>query len=340
MQNKRRLGMINSPPVLAVSRHFAPCLLPVKIFRDAAALPTSLLRGAVTIGNYDGVHRGHAALLSNLKNTCQRLGCAAIVVTFDPHPLKLLRPESAPVPLSWLERKAELLGKLGVDALVVLSTTSELLQLSPAQFVDRVLVESLQARAVVEGPNFHFGHKRAGNVAVLEDICRARNIETLVVDPVATGEEWISSTRIRDLLRAGEVRKVNDLLTAPYRLRGQVLQGAQRGRTIGFPTLNLANVATLIPGHGVYAGNLQLASATHSAAINIGPNPTFGDQADKIEAHILDWSGDLYGQWIELELLERVRGIQKFASAEQLIAQIQRDVAQVRSLAAKGLSSE
>ncbi len=317
-----------------------PCSLPVKIFRDAAALPTSLLRGAVTIGNYDGVHRGHAALLSNLKNTSQRLGCAAIVVTFDPHPLKLLRPESAPVPLSWLERKAELLGKLGVAALVVLTTTSELLQLTPAQFVDRVLVESLQARAVVEGPNFHFGHKRAGNVAVLEDLCRARNIETLVVEPVATGEEWISSTRIRELLRAGEVCKANDLLTAPYRLRGQVQQGAQRGRTIGFPTLNLANVATLVPGHGVYAGKLKLANGTHPAAINIGPNPTFGEQADKIEAHILDWSGDLYGQWIELELLERVRGIQKFASAEQLIAQIQHDVAQVRSLAAKGLPSE
>lgn len=306
----------------------------MKIFRDAAALPTSLQRGAVTIGNYDGVHRGHASLLNSLKAVSQRHGCAAIVVTFDPHPLTLLRPESAPVPLSWVERKAELLGQQGVDALVVLSTTPELLQLTPAEFVDRILVESLHARAVVEGPNFHFGYKRAGNVAVLEELCRVRNIETVVVEPVATGEEWISSTRIRELLRAGEVRKANELLTAPYRLRGQVVQGAQRGRTIGFPTLNLANVTTLVPGHGVYAGKVYLADGQRAAAINIGPNPTFGEQADKIEAHVLDWSGDLYGQTIELELLDRVRGVRKFNSVEELITQVNLDVSQVRNIAA------
>jgi riboflavin kinase/FMN adenylyltransferase len=321
--------------LLAVSRHFALRHLPVKIFRDAAALPTTMQRGAVTIGNYDGVHRGHAALLSQLKSVSQRLGCAAIVVTFDPHPLALLRPESTPTPLSWVERKAELLGQQGVDALVVLSTTPELLRLTPAEFVDRILVEQLRARAVVEGPNFHFGYKRAGNTAVLEDLCRARQIETLVVDPVATGEEWISSTRIRELLRAGEIRKANELLTAPYRLRGQVVQGAQRGRTIGFPTLNLAGVTTLVPGHGVYAGNVYLADGQHAAAINIGPNPTFGEQTDKIEAHVLDWSGDLYGQGIELELLDRVRGVRKFSSADELIAQVKLDVSQVRNLAAK-----
>lgn len=294
-------------------------------------------QGAVTIGNYDGVHRGHAALLSQLKTVSQRLGCAALVVTFDPHPLQLLRPESAPVPLSWVERKAELLGQQGVDALVVLQTTKELLRLTPPQFVDRILVESLQARAVVEGPNFHFGAKRAGNTAVLEDLCQAREIETLVVEPVATGEEWISSTRIRELLRAGEIRKANDLLTAPYRLRGQVVAGAQRGRTIGFPTLNLSGITTLVPGHGVYAGHVYLADGPHAAAINIGPNPTFGEHADKIEAHILDWSGDLYGQWIELGLLDRVRGVRKFASADELIAQVERDVSQVRNVAAKNV---
>ncbi len=312
----------------------------MKIFRDAAALPTTVQRGAVTIGNYDGVHRGHAALLDQLKAVSQRLGCAAIVVTFDPHPLALLRPESTPTPLSWVERKAELLAQQGVDALVVLSTTHDLLHLSPAEFVDRILVESLQARAVVEGPNFHFGYKRAGNVAVLEDLCRARNMETLVVDPVATGEEWISSTRIRELLRAGEVRRANELLTAPYRLRGQVIQGAQRGRTIGFPTLNLAGVKTLVPGHGVYAGNVYLRDGQHPTAINIGPNPTFGEQADKIEAHVLDWAGDLYGQWIELELLDRVRGVQKFACAEELIAQVNLDVSQVRNIAANFRASD
>jgi riboflavin kinase/FMN adenylyltransferase len=312
----------------------------VKIIRDAAALPTTLQRGAVTIGNFDGVHRGHAELLRQLRATSQRLDCAAIVVTFDPHPLALLRPESVPAPLSWIERKAELLVAEGVDALVVLRTTPELLRLTPAEFVDQILVDSLHARAVVEGPNFHFGYKRAGNVAVLEDLCQARGIETLVVEPVATGEEWISSTRIRELLRHGEISAANELLTAPYRLRGQVIEGAKRGRTIGFPTLNLAGVTTLVPGHGVYAGNVYLADGQHATAINIGPNPTFGEQADKIEAHVLDWSGDLYGRWIELELLERVRGVCKFASAEELIAQVKLDVSQVRNLAAKVTRNE
>lgn len=312
----------------------------MKIFRDAAALPTNVQRGAVTIGNFDGVHRGHAALLGQLRALSQRHQCASVVVTFDPHPLVLLRPESAPVPLSWVERKAELLAAQGIDALVVLPTTPELLRLPPADFVDRILVDSIHARAVVEGPNFHFGYKRAGNVAVLEDLCRARNIETLVVEPVATGEEWISSTRIRELLRAGEIHKANELLTAPYRLRGQVTEGAKRGRTIGFPTLNLAKVATLVPGHGVYAGKVYLADGQHAAAVNIGPNPTFGEQADKIEAHVLNWSGDLYGQWVELELLERVRGVRKFASAEELIAQVKLDVSQVQNIAAKVIRNE
>jgi riboflavin kinase/FMN adenylyltransferase len=312
----------------------------VKIFRDAAALPMNMRRGAVTIGNFDGVHRGHAELLAQLRSISQRLGCASIVVTFDPHPLALLRPESAPVPLSWVKRKAELLGTQGIDGLVVLQTTTELLRLSPADFVDRILVDSLEARAVIEGPNFHFGYKRAGNVAILEDLCRARKIETLVVEPVATGEEWISSTRIRELIRAGEMHAANNLLTAPYRLRGQVVEGAKRGRTIGFPTLNLEGIATLVPKHGVYAGRVHLADGQHAAAINIGPNPTFGEQADKIEAHILDWSGDLYGQWIELELLDRVREVRKFGSAEELIAQIKVDEAYVRNIAAKNTAYE
>lgn len=325
--------------MLAGSRQFDD-QLSVKIIRDAAALPTNLQRGAATIGNFDGVHRGHAALLGELRSVSQRHGCAAIVVTFDPHPLALLRPESAPVPLTGIQRKAELLGAQDIDALVVLQTSHELLQLTPAEFVERILVDSLHARAVVEGPNFHFGHKRAGNVAVLEDLCRARNIETHVVDPVAVGEEWISSTRIRDLIRAGDLAAANKLLTAPYRLRGQVVEGAKRGRTIGFPTLNVAGITTLVPSHGVYAGNVYLADGQHAAAINIGPNPTFGEQADKIEAHVIDWSGDLYGQWIELELLDRVRGVRKFGSAEELITQIKLDVSQVRNLAAKTLRNE
>ncbi len=240
----------------------------MQLIRDFTAIPDSALKGAVTIGNFDGVHRGHAHLIRELVAAAK--SGPAVVVTFEPHPLTILRPALAPQRLTWIERKAELLGRLGVTHVVVLNTTAELLEWSPQQFFEFVLQVGLETHTIVEGPNFHFGKNRAGNISVLRQLCAINGIALEVVQPDDDGGQWISSTRIRLLLEQGKVREANQLLTEPYQLRGQVVTGAKRGREIGFPTLNLDHIDTMLPGHGAFAGRTTIAGKAYRVAINIG----------------------------------------------------------------------
>ena len=305
----------------------------MKLYRKLDQFPQALKGGALTIGNFDGVHRGHATIINRLKHYADKLGGAAIVFTFDPHPVRILAPEHAPVPLTWTNRKADLLSELGVDVVVAYPTDAELLSLSHGDFFQKIIVDQIGAKAMVEGPNFFFGKGRGGNIQTLTQLCRDSNIELEIATPIVDSSELISSSRIRTLIAEGDVDAAADMLTHPYRIRGMVTHGAARGGKLGFPTANLDAIDTLVPAMGVYAGRTYIDGRSHWSAIHIGPNPTFGDSVPKVESHILDFEGTLYGQALEVDFISRLRDICKFDSREQLQQQLQKDISETRRIA-------
>jgi len=303
----------------------------VNLIERLESLPAETRGGAVSIGNFDGVHRGHAVIARQLVTAARAVGGPAIVFTFDPHPAQLLRPHAMPAKLSTLERRAALLAELGVDSLVVCATTPEILQQRPDEFFRDIIVDRLGARAMVEGPNFLFGRGRSGNITTLAELCRGMRMTLDVVPPLEDHEQIVSSSRVRELLQLGDVDGANALLTRPYRLQGIVRGGAKRGSQIGFPTANLHEIATITPGAGVYAGAASVNGELHAAAINIGPNPTFGEQELKVEVHIPAWSGDLYDTTLAVDIVSRLRDIHPFASVAALVEQLRSDVAEARN---------
>lgn len=294
--------------------------------------PAAYQGAYVSIGNFDGVHRGHRTMIARLIELARRDGVPAVVMTFSPHPIEILRPQHAPPPLTTLERKAELLGECGVDCVIAYPTDRALLQLTPDEFFRSIMLTKLQARGMVEGDNFFYGHDRAGNVQTLKAACDAAGMTLDVITPVRLGSRVVSSSVIRKLVAEGEVAEAAELLGSRYQLRGRVTTGAARGRTIGFPTANLIDVVTEFPKDGVYAGQVVVQNRSVRAAINIGSNPTFAEHQRKFEVHLIDFQGDLYGQVLSVEFLARLRDTRPFGSVEELVAQLQNDVAQVRSL--------
>lgn len=310
------------------------------IIRHLSQFPETARRGAVAIGNFDGVHRGHLAIVRRLLERAQAVGGPAIVFTFDPHPVRLLRPERCPPPLTWIERKAQLLAALGVYKVVAYPTDEELLRLSARDFFQRIVLDTLDARAVVEGPNFFFGHNREGDISLLEELTRSTGLSLDVVPPVEIDGELVSSSRIRRLVAAGEVAAAAELLSAPYRIRGMVTHGAGRGAKLGFPTANLEAIDTLLPAEGVYAGRGWVAGVPYPAAIHLGPNPTFGEAVLKVEIHLIDYDDDqpgeasLYGQPLEVEFLDHLRGVTTFADKTELLEQLDKDIRRTCEIAA------
>jgi len=310
----------------------------MKLLRSLDGFSDQLRNGAVSIGNFDGVHRGHARIMQRLLDSARAVGGPAVVFTFDPHPVRLLRPELAPPPLTWTRRKADLLAELGVDAVVAYPTDRDLLELSPTEFFQRVVVEQLETRAMVEGPNFFFGKDRAGDVDQLGQLCDQADIQLEVIEPLQEGDGFISSSRVRQLIAGGDVAEAGQLLTRPYRIRGMVTHGAGRGKSMGFPTANVAAIDTLLPAHGVYAGRAYTAQGAATAAINLGPNPTFGDQSVKVEVHLIGTDESLYGLPLEVDFLSRMRDILPFDSVDQLRDQLARDVDRASSIVAQAES--
>ena len=294
---------------------------------------TDIPRGAVvTLGNFDGVHRGHATLVSTAVRLAHALGnLPVLALALDPHPRSLLG-QALPAPLTTLEDRLALLRQAGATEAGVLRTSPTLLGWDADTFFQKVLVESLNSKGLVEGENFCFGRSRAGTIDTLKKLCPLSDIHLGVVAPVyeTTGE--ISSTRIRAALAEGKVDLAARLLNRPYRLRGLVIHGAHRGRTIGFPTANLAG-RTVVPAAGVYACIATLPDgSTLPAATHIGPAPTFGDTLPRIEAHLLDFSGDLYGLDLALDFLAQVRQPQQFPSPQALMAQMNQDIDHIRPI--------
>ncbi len=309
------------------------------VIRHVHDLPPIARGGAVAIGNFDGVHKGHARIVERLIERAEDVGGQAAVFTFDPHPARLLRPEACPPPLTWTERKAELLADLGIDWVIAYPTDMGLLSLSPREFFKRVIVEVLDARAVVEGPNFFFGKNRAGNVETLAEFAAEANITLDVVQPLEVDGSIISSSRVRDLVSLGRVSEAQQWLTSPYRIRGLVTHGAGRGAELGFPTANLEGIDTLLPAHGVYAALGWVAGRPTPAALNLGANPTFGDMATKVEVHLIGSDQTLYGQILEVDFLDRLRDIRSFASVDELTRQLHTDVASAQQIAEDHLAA-
>ena len=306
----------------------------MEIIRDPAWSPALEQGSVVTVGEYDGVHRGHRTVISEMHRMAAERGCATAVVTFDRHPATIVRPESAPLLLCDLDHKLELLAETGVDYTLVVEFTPEQAEVPAEMFARQVLVDCLQARAVVVGADFHFGQGRRGNVETLGAVGEEFGYEVVGLPLVKqlTGEgEVISSTSIRAALSEGDVEKAHRLLGRPFEVRGVVTPGDRRGRTIGFPTANIPTTPDLqVPADGVYAAwYVRDDGAQYPAAVNIGKRPTFYDDAERslIEAHLIGFRGDLYGESAKVRFVRRMRGEKKFDGIDSLKQQLVKDVA-------------
>jgi riboflavin kinase/FMN adenylyltransferase len=297
-------------------------------------LPTT--DSVVTIGNFDGVHLGHRALLSAVYELSKTVAPALrrVALSFDPHPVRYFAPERAPALLTTWPRRLILMQEQHIDIVVLLPFTDKLATLSPEQFVAEVLCDRLAARHIVVGSGFVFGHRRSGTLATLEALGGTYGFDAHGVSAVQRGEGVVSSTRIRAAIRSGDVALANELLGGPFRLEGIVVTGAGRGRTIGVPTANLAPESELLPKRGVYAGYVGLPNGNAwPAVLNVGRAPTFlQDGQLKVEVHLLDFEGDLVSRRICVSLLHRLRDEQKFASADALVSTIKNDIVQARHL--------
>ncbi|MER6274479.1 bifunctional riboflavin kinase/FAD synthetase [Streptomyces sp. NPDC001797] len=309
-------------------------------WRGLEDIPEGWGRSVVTIGSYDGVHRGHQLIIRHAVDRAHELGIPAVVVTFDPHPSEVVRPGSHPPLLAPHHTRAELMAELGVDAVLILPFTTEFSKLSAADFVVKVLVDKLHAKAVVEGPNFRFGHKAAGNVEFLVEQGKVYDFEVEVVDLFVRGEagggEPFSSTLTRRLVAEGDMAGAREILGRPHRVEGVVVRGAQRGRELGFPTANVETLPhTAIPADGVYAGYLHAQGEVMPAAISVGTNPQFDGTERTVEAYAIDRLGlDLYGLHVAVDFLAYVRGQAKFDSLDALLEQMAEDVKRCRELVA------
>lgn len=292
---------------------------------------------AVTIGKFDGVHIGHQRIIEQLRALAEPEGLATTVVTFDRNPLEIVRPDRAPLPLVSLPHKAELLRAAGADRVVVVPFTAETAAQPAEEFAERVLLDGLGARVLLVGDDFRFGHRGAGDAAMLRALAEPRGARVESIDDICFADgRRVSSTWIREALELGRVQEANGMLGRRHVLRGDVVRGFQRGRALGFPTANLgAPVEGFVPADGVYAALAHVDAGTFPAAVSIGDNPTFdGVAAKTVEAYLLDVDLDLYDRPISLELVDFVRPMHRFESLDQLIAQMSRDVDRTRELVA------
>ena len=290
---------------------------------------SDIQNSVVSIGNFDGVHLGHQRLIQQTKSIAERHKAQAVIFTFDPSPSEILRADTAPHALTTMSMRAQLIEREGIDTIVAYPTDSTFLAMAPEVFFEEIILKQLRALALVEGPNFCFGNRRAGNIDTLETLTRPCNVELHVVEPYLHDNQVISSSWIRQRLHAGEIQQANFGLNRPYGLQGVVCRGSERGRSIGFPTANLSQVETLVPADGVYIASAKVEKDVFPAAVNIGPNPTFQEYQQKIEAHLVGFEGNLYNLPLFLELHERLRNTRSFENPDALVRQLEADVAAV-----------
>jgi riboflavin kinase / FMN adenylyltransferase len=317
----------------------------VQVWRSLAEVPDDLARSVVTVGNFDGVHLGHQHVIRRAREVADELGgLAVVVVTFDPHPIAVLRPEHAPPTLTTVDTRTALLAAAGADDVLVLPFTKEVAGWSPERFVEEVLVDTLHARAVVVGANFRFGAKAAGDVGTLTELGRDHDFRAEGIALDGGPQVW-SSTYIRNCLLSGDVEGAAEALGHPFVVRGEVVKGDQRGRELGYPTANVPTRGMLAaPADGVYAGWLRRVGPSPGsgeakddgplpAAISVGTNPTFDGRERRVEAYVLDRDDlELYGVEVEVSFVARIRGMLRFDSVDELVATMAQDVDRCRDL--------
>jgi riboflavin kinase/FMN adenylyltransferase len=294
--------------------------------------PVQWRQAVLALGNFDGLHRGHVAIVERVRQAADERGTVPLALTFDPHPPRVVRPDKAPPLLMTPAQKLEALARAGIAGVAVVRFTPELSQWDPERFVADVLVEWLQVSEVWVGANFLFGRDRGGNFSLLRALGGRYGFRTEKIEPVRYKEFVVSSTRVRRLVAEGRVDEAGALLGHHYFLDGSVVRGEGRGRQIGVPTANIQTDNELVPLDGVYATVVTLDGVVHSAVTNVGVRPTFGEGERVIETHVFDLAEDLYGRTFRLSFISRLRGEQQFADIEALRAQIDVDCRQARDL--------
>jgi riboflavin kinase / FMN adenylyltransferase len=334
----------------------------MRIVRDSSAIPSSCTGSVLALGNFDGLHLGHRAIVQKTLALARAAGKPAGVMTFEPHPRRVFRPELPPLRIFPFREKARLLGGLGVDFIRVVRFTRAFSETSAEQFITRILHEQMQVSHVVTGDDFTFGHNRTGNAAYLRDMAGKLGFGAIACAPVLQGGERCSSTRIRSVLSEGNMQEVAVLLGCPYSITGRVQEGDKRGRTIGFPTANIVPSRIFLPASGVYAVRVSLCHSHESGNLgqdprfrggdklnvdkrfkpqiingvaNLGRRPTFAGTEMRLEVHMFDFAGDLYGQRLCVQLIDRIRGEQKFDGVAALKKQIAEDCVRAREILEK-----
>lgn len=308
----------------------------MEIILGLTELKRTLVNPVVTLGNFDGVHLGHQMIFEKVKEEASKVQGEAVVITFEPHPLKVLSPSRCPPLLTPFRKKMMLIEKSGMDTVVCLQFTRMFAELPALEFVRGVLVEQVKARKVVVGYNYHFGKGKEGNVETLKRVGKTLDVEIEVIGPLKIGGVLVSSSKIRELIREGNVEKASSLLGRDYLILGRVIEGARRGHTLGFPTANLEISEELYPKPGVYAAGVVWNRQSFDGVVNVGWNPTFQPGQEKpgrisVEVHMLDFNQQIYGDEVQVSFKKRIRDEIRFDSPSQLIAQIKKDVQWARA---------
>jgi riboflavin kinase / FMN adenylyltransferase len=303
----------------------------MRIVRGLESFPPDAAPSAIALGVFDGVHLGHRAILGTAVSRARAAGLDALACTFDRHPADVLQPGRAPAIITTLEDRLALIGETGVDGVVVLEFTRELAAIEPEAFVKDILLGRLRARDIVVGFNHRFGRGARGDPRLLESLAARLGFHAHEVPPLLVDGVPVSSSEIRTALQRGDAAAAARLLGRPYAIGGSVTAGAGRGRSLGFPTANVEPDRPLLVARGVYRGRLEAEGRRHACVVNVGVRPTFGETTLAVEAHLLDFTGDLYGRPVRLDFLDRLRDEMRFGSVDELRAQIARDIAAART---------
>jgi riboflavin kinase/FMN adenylyltransferase len=305
----------------------------MNIIVDLKALKKPIRNPVLTIGNFDGVHKGHLALFEKVKERARAIAGQSAVMTFEPHPIKFLKSENGPPLITPIEQKLRLIWKAGIDVIFCIPFTRQFSSISAQSFVRNILVDKIGVKEVIVGYDYTFGHKREGNITLLRELGAKLGFKVHLVEPILINQTLVSSTSIRELVRNGNLSEAKELLGRDYQIAGTVIKGQDRGgKLLGYPTANLKLIDELIPKKGVYAARVILDDKTYDGVTNIGYNPTFGDNALSIETHLLDFSGNLVGRIIRLNFLQRLRDEKRFNDIHELSNQIAQDIHQARKI--------
>ncbi len=304
----------------------------MQVFHGIQAVRGRLKNPAITIGNFDGVHRGHQALFEKVRQWAEKLGGQSAVVTFDPHPIEVLSPQNAPAFITCHRLKMDLIAGCGIDATIVIPFNHIFSRMSAREFVEIVLVESIGAKAIVVGHDYRFGNSREGNIDFLRQLGQEHGFEVETVGGIRVNDAVVSSTAIRQMIAGGRIKDANKLLGRLFEVSGEVITGQKRGLRLGFPTANIRMPSMACPPTGVYVIEAEVEGKRYGGAANLGYNPTFGNTELSLEAHLFDFNGDIYGKTITIKFIDRLREEIRFPGPAELIEQIGRDVASAKKI--------